>query len=252
MAICCDTCGKWIHVRCASISTIQYEHYQINPEEYFECKVCRTCGVCEKVIAVNHKKVKCKLCLKYIHIKCNKFDHIAFKYHQNSGDADLYCITCLSEHVPFSSLNNSEFNLTMQGINFSDKADLDSLELRTSQQKTVEKLNAVIKNHINSISDSKEDDDISPIDCSYISIEEFKSQKFNSTREFSILHLNIHSVEAHIEELRIILKQINYDFDVICLSESKLMLNCEPKIDITIENYQHPMGTASEASKGVY
>ena len=138
----------------------------------------------------------------------------------------------------------------MQAINFSEKTDLESLQLRTSQQKIVDKLNNIVKDYNNNISNDQDDDDISPIDCSYTSVEEFKLKKFDSAREFSILHLNIHSVEAHIEELRIVLKQINYDFDFICLSESKIMNGCEPKVDISIANYQNPVGTSTEASKG--
>ena len=253
-AVCCDRCGKWLHIKCTRMSVIQYEHYQINPEQYFECKTCRTCGVCEKAIAVNHKKIECNLCLKYVHIKCNKFDESAFKHYQSRGNSNLYCITCLNEIFPFPSLSNMEFDLTMQGINFSDNTDLQSLELRTAQQKLVNKLNTVVKNYNNNISNNTDDDDddndVSPVDCSYISIEEFKLKKFNSSREFSTLHLNIHSVEAHIDELRIILKQINYDFDVICLSESKILKDCEPKVDITLDKYQYPVGTPSEASKG--
>ena len=88
------------------------------------------------------------------------------------------------------------------------------------------------------------------IQCNYFSTEEFKKKKFDSSREFSILHLNIHSVEAHIEELRIALQIINYEFDFICLTESKIKKNSEPKIDIKIPNYQNPIGTPTEAAKG--
>ena len=96
----------------------------------------------------------------------------------------------------------------------------------------------------------EECEEIPLIQCNYYSAEEFQRKKFDSSREFSILHLNIHSVEAHIEELRIALQIINYEFDFICLTESKLKKNSEPKIDIKIPNYQCPIGTPTEATKG--
>ena len=65
-----------------------------------------------------------------------------------------------------------------------------------------------------------------------------------------ILHLNIHSLELHIEELRIVLKLLEFDFDIICLTETKLKKNVAPKSDISIESYQYPVGTPTEASKG--
>ena len=69
-------------------------------------------------------------------------------------------------------------------------------------------------------------------------------------KHFSILHLNIHSLELHIAELRIARKLIKLKFDFICISESKIKKNVEPKIDINIDNYQEPIGTPTEAAKG--
>ena len=87
-------------------------------------------------------------------------------------------------------------------------------------------------------------------DCAYLSIDEFKKKKYDTSKVFSILHLNIHSVEAHIEELRITLQILDHTFDFICLSESKIIKNCEPKIDINIKNYQDPIGTPTQSTKG--
>ena len=64
-----------------------------------------------------------------------------------------------------------------------------------------------------------EDDGTPPINCNYYDINEFTKAKFNASKSFSVLHLNIHSVNKHIEELRIILNLLNFKFDVIALSE---------------------------------
>ena len=91
---------------------------------------------------------------------------------------------------------------------------------------------------------------VHPIDCKYYSIEEFNGKRYNSIKNFSILHLNIHSLEFHIDELRIALQLINLKFDFICLTESKIHKNNEPKTNIEINGYQFPVGTPTEASKG--
>ena len=141
--------------------------------------------------------------------------------------------------------------LTIDGINFNEEADVEILNLRSSQQAMTNKLNKVINDYMNDISTSTEDlDELSVIQCKYYSVEEFKKEKFNCSKHFSILHLNIHSVEAHIEELRIVLQLIDFEFDFICLTESKIKQNCAPKIDIKIPNYQYPVGTPTVASKG--
>ena len=65
-----------------------------------------------------------------------------------------------------------------------------------------------------------------------------------------ILHLNIHSLVFHIEELRIALKLIDIKFNLICITESKIKKNYQPKSKMDIEYYQTPVGTPTEANKG--
>ena len=43
---------------------------------------------------------------------------------------------------------------------------------------------------------------------------------------------------------------IDFKFDIICLSESKLRKDFEPKVNIDIEGYQTPVGTPTESTKG--
>ena len=116
----------------------------------------------------------------------------------------------------------------------------------------IQKINEAIDNGFD-FNDDKTDldteNEIHPIDCKYYTIEEFNEKHFNSAKHFSILHLNIHSFELHIEELRIVLKLINLKFDFICITVSKIRKNSEPKIDITIDDYQIPVGTPTEATK---
>lgn len=117
-----------------------------------------------------------------------------------------------------------------------------------SQQKLLNKLNNLIYQNNNEQSD--EDDDNPGIQCNYYSTHEFCQSKFNSSKSFSILHLNIHSIQLHIEDLRIMLQLLNFKFDIIAISESKLQENIEPQIDISLSGFQSPLSTPTAASKG--
>ena len=64
----------------------------------------------------------------------------------------------------------------------------------------------------------------------YYSIEEVQKAKFKTSTSFSIFHLNIHSVQLHIEELRILLEKISFKFDIIAISDTKL--KDQPIVDI--------------------
>ena len=66
---------------------------------------------------------------------------------------------------------------------------------------------------------------ISPINCNYFDYEEFDKAKFSSSKSFSILHLNIHSIQKHIDSLRTLLLMLesdNFQFDIVAISESML------------------------------
>ena len=88
----------------------------------------------------------------------------------------------------------------------------------------LDRFNAAINNITFDLNDENDDivieNSIQPVNCNYYTIEEFKSQKFNSDKHFSILHLNISSVEYHIEEFRIFLEFLKHKFDFICISSA--------------------------------
>ena len=73
-----------------------------NSNIVFPSKICN--------ININNKDraVQCDICQFWIHIKCNKLNHIDYKYLQGSNDP-WYCISCCDEIVPFGTLTNKNF-----------------------------------------------------------------------------------------------------------------------------------------------
>ena len=100
---------------------------------------------------------------------------------------------------------------------------------------------------------SEDEDDYlaSPnFNCHYYNPEEFIKLKTEASKTFWILHLNIHSVQKHISQLRIMMSMLELKFDVIAISESKLLKGADPIVDITLDGYHYPVGTNTEACKG--
>jgi hypothetical protein len=91
-----------------------------------------------------------------------------------------------------------------------------------------------------------------PVDCKYYTIEDFVDSKFNPKKTKSIFHINIHSIEKHIDELRSYLLLTDFQFDILAISESKLQFNAPPKVDITIDGYHYPRNSPTKATKGGY
>ena len=86
------------------------------------------------------------------------------------------------------------------------------------------------------------------VTCHYYDVNEFATCRFNSNRNFSMLHLNIHSIQAHIEELEHLLNLLDHKFDIIAISESKL--KDSPVVNIDIPGYNPPHCTNTESEKG--
>ena len=135
-ALICDRCEKWIHTKCTKMPDIKYEHHIINYEDTFECRNCRTCGICDKIIASNHKFVDCNTCRKYVHIKCNKFDEKQYDRYKKDKNP-TFCLKCNEENLPFLNLSDKQHSLTMDGINYPEETDVDNLFLSEPQMRII-------------------------------------------------------------------------------------------------------------------
>ena len=212
------------------------------------------CSVCNKIVD-NHPALLCPYCKLWSHNKCNKITSKEYRLHQKNIDEPFCCQKCF-EQIPFNSLNSTEFD-TFSKFDIIETQNGSNINLTPTptQQMIIDKLNNLIqqqnfcteeKDHDYSNQPDNEFDQ--PLTCSYFSCEDFVNAKIEASKNFSILHLNIHSIQRHVEELRVLLHALNFSFDIIAISESKL--KCEPQIDITLSGYHSPYCKFTEAEKG--
>ena len=210
------------------------------------------CGVCLKTVNQNHNAVLCDICNNWIYIKCNYLNKKDYKKLQNSNET-FFCIQCMKDVCPFSTLNDNEFfTSVIKGSLNTENKDIEFMPSEY-QQNLFTQLNSFInKTNDEPTEFFHEDQDgfNQSVACQYYSINDFTNEKFCSSRTFSVLHYNIHSIEKHIEEFRVCLQMLNFDFDVICISESKIVDGIEPKCNISLPNYQTPISTPTEGIKG--
>ena len=140
------------------------------------------------------------------------------------------------------------------GVNYiTDDSNLIYLP-KIRDLKLFKDINQAVYNNVHYINlDTDDDGPESPttnMDCKYYGTEDFSKAKFNPEKSRSVFHLNIHSMELHAEDLNCLLGMINYNFDFLCISESKIRKGSGPKVDIQIPGYQAPEGTPTEANKG--
>ena len=242
----CNTCNKNIHFKCNKTTRKKLDYYLRNPST-FDCRSCLTCNICQKLVAENHRGILCSLCNKWVHAKCNKLDQQDFSKHQSDQNLQFFCSICLRDTLPTLDLSDHEFHLTMKGINYT--VEPSEIFLTDRQLALTRKINEAISKGAE-LDEDDEDESLDMNDCKYYSTDAFNKQNFNSGNYLSIFHLNIHSVQFHIDELRTTLQILDTQFDFICLTESKIHADKLLKVDINIPGYQPPVSIPTEASKG--
>ena len=203
------------------------------------------CSVCLKNVEDGHPSLLCPYCGLWSHNKCNDIKSKEYKLHQKDEDKYFCCQKC-QQTLPYQSLNSNEFVsfLKYDVIETRNGANI-KLTPTPNQQVIIDKLNNLItQTNTRIIYDDDSENEFDgpefdqPISCSYYSCDDFVKAQFESNKNFSILHMNIHSIQLHIEELRILLEAIDYKFDIIAISESKL--KDKPTTDISLSGF-HPL-----------
>ena len=126
------------------------------------------------------------------------------------------------------SLNNDQFSTYVKkGIALDEDLDI-TLDPSPEQQSLMDKITNKIRSYQFEVSDEDNDDFEELTNCKYYSANAFKKEKFSNTDTFSILHLNIHSIERHFDEIQILLHLLNFEFDILCFSESNILEGINP------------------------
>ena len=91
------------------------------------------------------------------------------------------------------------------------------------------------------------------VSCDYLDNNEYKQIKIKE-QDFYLLHLNISSLSAHINELKTLLSQVDTKFDIIRLSESRISKknSLTTKIDIPGYNIEQTRTKSSAGESLIY
>ena len=206
------------------------------------------CGICEKAVAKNHKAVVCDLCDKWVHCRCSNVslseynDMIDDANNDESTNKKWICIKCINSNISFSSIDDKHLYTTMNGINSDNDLANISFSLSPSDKKITESISKIILETSDPTSQNSNF-------CKYYETKDFINSNFQKTTNFSTLHLNIASLQFHHEELKILLEMLDFEFDCIMISETKIQKDTPPIKNIDIAGY-HIFHTPTEANKG--
>ena len=221
----CVNCNLNYHSRCFKRSKNKRESKRL---QWF-CNNCALpikvkCNHCKKTIAENNLQHRCKNCSAYFHKKC----------------LSEICHECLKTDLPFSGIDNTSLRLMNEGM---ESAKEKLKQMPKFKIKTVD-----IGPH-RDINIETDEFLTNNIKSGYYSPDEFLLSKF-STEQLSVFHINISSLQAHIDELKLLLNVLNFHFDIIAISETRLHSTI-PERNIDIEGYTFEHTPTSEQCGGV-
>ena len=163
---------------------------------------------------------------------CSGLTDSEFVTHCNDQDRNkpFECDSCKSKSkakpfftLPFANLDDS--------FCFNDNSEeniLNSLEVKEFIAQCES-----IQNCVNI-----DDDDLpSSVNSKYFDITQLNSLKLDLPSSFGLFHVNIASLNKHIDDLKLILSRLKFKFDVIGISEHKIFKDTLPSNEIKIPGY---------------
>ena len=199
------------------------------------------CGICKKAVAINHRAIQCDVCKFWVHIKCNNVTPPKYEEYMDDDDPWL-CINCIKASLPFGELDNKLFYLNQQGISTQSNLEKMNFTINPTDKNLIKQItNLIIENTDPEHGNNKF--------CNYYDVDKFVKKKFKPDSNFSLLHLNIASLQFHFDDLKILLQVLDFPFDIIAISETKIQKGIDPLKDINLPNYQY-LHTPTETTKG--
>ena len=166
--------------------------------------------MCSDEVGDNDDSVQCDLCNKWNHTRCLNID--AEQYEKLKKDPlPWYCPNCAME-IPFSTLSKKGLKTVL--FEGSSKTLPKSFS-KPFHKKTTEKLKSF--RGVSQLFDQSENS----VSCDYYTPYELNKIKVKQ-EDLSVLHLNISSLSAHIDDLKNFLSELRIKFDIICISESRI------------------------------
>ncbi len=216
----------------------------------------RRCSVCEKKVSVVKKAVPCIDC-----IDCNSFIHqrcSGLKFWQFSKTSKIIkqwcCKTCYQQRFPFSHLDSDKLIELSYNSNYSCRCQSTNTE--SPDYRLLDRLNLCkldLKEH-----DSLFNNDIDTFANFHSNFDYYTSHDFhkltnnpNSDGSLSLFHTNIQSLSANNENLQILLYNLNFNFDIIALSETwHNKGNTDQLLALSLQGYQSFQGVAGNSKNG--
>ena len=198
------------------------------------------CGVCHKWVNSNHRAIQCGICHLWIHYRCNGLTLDEYQRLQLNMEV-WFCKKCISDIFPFTSLDEFEFDTLLHSDRPSD------IELRPP-------LDIMSKiSDLNNLDNSGIESNIpNPINSVYYYPSDFQKLNLSSSSTyFSLFHVNLNSLDAHLDDLQTTLASLKFPFQISGISETRENYSTGFKMNNNLNGYTLFSQPSRSAAGGV-
>ena len=219
------------------------------------------CPVCSKQYHASQNCLQCDTCKGWVHhgnrLKCSGLTDVEFAEHQSDEHKPFECDHCVALKIAAENgtyFMQLPFPVECEGNIFGKpepKPSPDITSMTPAQLKKFVKQCETINEQINSANDGNDNDDdfTGFVNSKYYNIKNFNSQarKVDKDSSLSLMHVNIASLNAHIDDLRTVLARLKCSFDIIGITEHKIQKESTPSNNFDLTGYEEfkfePTGT---------
>ena len=173
-------------------------------------------SICTKTVDDNDSSIYCDKCNLWVHIKCNNLNFLDYQY-LDGNDDPWFCLS--------SNIQNKDI----------DQDNSSNLVLKPPPN-----LNSLFNQFNNSseIHDFKDPENV--VNCKYFKLEEVQTMKIpDKKNSLSLFHINACSLSKKFDDLEYSLKTTNTSFDIIAISETRILKNTKIVKNINIPNFSY-------------
>ena len=179
----------------------------------------------------------------WVHLRCNKFNLVDYKYLQ--GSADLwFCLSCCSTILPFGNLTEKDFPCSVLNKNYIEISNKNSSVLLKAPPNL-----AYLFNQFNNSSSEQQIDPENFVNSRYFDIDQIQSLNVpKKEKSLSFFHINACSLNKNFDDLAYLLQCTN-NFDIIAVSETRISKKTSLTSNVKSNNYSFE-STLTKSSAG--
>ena len=166
-----------------------------------------------------------------------------------NSSSGWFCLHCSNNIFPFTNIANRKLQSVFNSEEYHVDDYIDNSINTCLALKPQENL-ANLFNEFNNLSSNQNNNSENMINCKYHDIDEIQSlNKLNNKCTLSLFHINSCFFSKNIEDLEYLLKSTSINFDVIAISETRIVKGKTPVNSLNLMNYSYEF-CPTESSAG--